>query len=185
MSASVMPDVLRKFWKSFSLGNDCFLVWLNCFSTSWSETDTPWSLASPWIHSDEIRNCMTWSRRPLYSWTHWALNWASVGLGWPFAGFGADARFSATQRVKFGASGTWADPLGWSGSFEPADEIAATFIQWLNSSVEMESPPTFATALPGIELPPQAAMVAAKATKKAPGARNRNRMRITARQGSA
>src|SRR3954471_13736481 len=46
----------------------------------------------------------------------------------------------------------------------------------------MELPPTFATALPGIELPPQAAMVAAKATKKAPGARNRNRMRITARR---
>src|SRR3954447_26569426 len=106
MSSRVIPEVLRNFWKSASLGNDCFFVVANCLSTSAEETLTPWSAASPWIHCDEIRNCRTCCLRPSYCCEHWVLNWASVGLGWPLAGFGADAFFSAMHFVKFGASVT-------------------------------------------------------------------------------
>ena len=59
MSCRVSPDCLRNFWKSASLGNDCFFVTASCFWTSELETLTPWSLASPWIHSPKMRNCMT------------------------------------------------------------------------------------------------------------------------------
>src|SRR4051795_12261944 len=158
MSSSVIPEVLRNFWKSASLGNDCFLVVANCFSTSASDTVTFCSPASPWIHCDEIRNCMTCCLRPSYCCWHWDLKVASVGVGWPLAGFGALFFFSSMHCLKSGASGTEALAPALSGSAEPADEIAATFIQWSKSAFEMVLSPTFATALPGIEslLPPQA-----------------------------
>ena len=54
-----MPEDFRNFWKSASLGNDCFLVVSNCLLTSASVTFTPWSSASPTIHCAEIRNCRT------------------------------------------------------------------------------------------------------------------------------
>src|SRR5919201_6949633 len=99
MSSCVIPESLRNFWKSDSLGNDCFFVCWNCCWTCLSVTLTPWSLASPWIHSAEIRNCITWSRRPSYSCLHWALSWASVGGFWPFAGLGSALRLLATHCV--------------------------------------------------------------------------------------
>ena len=97
---------------------------------------------------------MTWSRMPSYCCLHWVLNWAVVGLGWPLAGLGAAFCFSATHAAKSGGSGTLA-LAAWAPVW-PADEIAATCIQWLNWVLVMDSSPTRATAFPGT-LSPQAA----------------------------
>ena len=114
MSCIVSPDCLRNFWKSASLGKDCFLVCWNCFWTSASETLTPWSLASFWIQSAEIRNCMTWSRRPLYCCWHWAFSCASVGAFWPLGGLGCVLRICAMQFLKSGGSlGMTSGAPGW------------------------------------------------------------------------
>src|SRR5947209_15871559 len=126
-----MPDWDRNFWKSAGLGNCWLLIMLNCFVTSFWETLTPWSEASPVIQSAEIKNCMTWSRRLLYSCSHWALNCASLGAGWPLAGLGAVWRLLAMHPAKVGGSGTTGLAV-WPGT-AAAEEAAATTIQWSKS----------------------------------------------------
>src|SRR4051794_31745958 len=74
------------------------------------------------------------------------------------------------QFLKSGASGT---AVFSAPAAPPADEIAATFSQWLNVSVEIALSPTLATASLGTEsLLPQAARATARdAKRRAPSAR--------------
>ena len=85
----------------------------------------PFALASPSIHWNEMRSCITWSRSELYSCLHCALSCASVTFGWPLAGAGVVLRFCLTHVREVGGLGA-AAPL-W-----PPD-LAATAIQWSKS----------------------------------------------------
>src|SRR3954467_1446608 len=94
--------------------------------------------ASPWIHLKEINSCRTWLRSCSYSCLHCVLSCASVTFGWPLAGAGVALRLVATHLVyPFSGSGTAA--FAW-----PVD-LAATVIQWVNSSLLTASPSTVAT----------------------------------------
>src|SRR2546426_12380507 len=93
-------------------------------------------------HWAEIRNCMVWSRRPVYSCWHCALRSLAWGLGVPF-GTGW-LLLPATHLVKLGGSGTTRVEPG-----APACWWAAAESQWLNSVLVMTVSPTFATPLAG------------------------------------
>src|SRR4051794_9706452 len=130
-----------------------------------------------------MRNWRTWSPRPWYSCLHWALYCASVGVGWPLAGFGAVFFLLATQAAKSGGCGI-AGAVVFAPGCAPCEEMAATRIQWLKSLVVMVSPPTLATALPGTLSEPQA-LSATAGTARAPTASSRRRfVRIEIDEGS-
>ena len=113
------------------MGKDCFFVFSKDFLTSVSETLTSWSAASPWIHCGLDQELEHLVAQPLVLLLALGLNCASVGLGWPLAGFGAVFFFSATHAVKSGGSGsgTRPRPVGAGGWRRRGGDL----IQWLKS----------------------------------------------------
>ena len=117
-----LAGVLEELVEVGLLREDAFFWVSNCFLTSASETLTPRSSASPWIHWKEISSCRTWSRSASYSCLHCVLSCASVVLGWPLAGSGSVLRLLAMQALNYGGCGMLA--ACW-----PPD-LAAIVIQW-------------------------------------------------------
>ena len=160
-SSSVWPEVFRNCWYCLSFGNDCFFWSSNCFWTSSSLTSMSRASASCWIHSAEIRNCMTCCLSESNSCSHWFLRSSSVGFGAP-GGTGC-CFFASTHSVKSGGSGTTISPPAPGGCWP----CAAAWSQWSNSSCLMTVSSTLATAPEGTSFPQPATTTATMAPVRA------------------